>query len=393
MSLPAIVSSFVLYLNYKQKPELAYILYFILCPFVTCFIYLYGMNPGTTLLFILYGVLSVFFLKDKGYLIFSLCFSMVCYFLLAVIINSFPYELQAANYPLYVINQAITILFIFHGLFLIKNETRGYQTHMLDINTSLREKNMVIMEQSYQINQDAIRLEKQANQLKELNELKDKMFSIISHDLRAPVYGLRTIFQNVADKQMSLQELKILVPEIQNDMNYVVSLMDNLLHWAKAQMENNAIHPQEIDVRQSIQEVIQQIHLQAKSKHITIIDSTPENLYSHADKNMIAVVIRNLLSNAIKFTPENGSITIGVIDHHSFIEIFIKDKGNGISDEAMMKINKKAFYTTKGTNSEAGTGLGLLLCKEFLERNGSQLHIESEPGVGSTFSFSLVKAA
>jgi two-component system, sensor histidine kinase and response regulator len=158
-------------------------------------------------------------------------------------------------------------------------------------------------------------------------------------------------------------------------------------------MQTDFVYPQKVDLKKSIFEVLQLLQLQAKSKKISIIDDTPPCIYSHVDKDMINLVIRNLVSNAIKFTPEKGRISIGVYDHHSFIEVFVKDSGAGISNEALEKIHNKDFYTTKGTASESGTGLGLMLCKEFLERNGSHLHIESEPGAGSTFSFSLRKTA
>ncbi len=393
LGLPALISLFVLYLNYRKKNELACILYFILYPFVTCFIYMYGMNPGTTLFFILYAVLCIFFLKDTGYMIFSLFFSMVSYFLLAVVIKRYPYELHSMSYALYMINQIIAIIFIFYGLLLIKKENTAYQFHILSKNISLREKNMRIMEQSERIKRHTFRLKRQATELKELNALKNKMFSIISHDLKAPIYGLRNIFRSVQSKQMTVTELKKTVPDIQNDLNYVVGLMDNLLQWAKAQMKTNTVYPQKVDMRQSINDVLQLLNLQAKDKQITITNDTPPVIFSYVDRDMINLVIRNLVSNAIKFTPEGGKIAVGVFEHASFIEVYVRDSGAGISTEAMNKINSSNFYTTKGTASESGTGLGLMLCREFLSRNGSHLHIESDPGSGSTFSFSLQKIA
>jgi signal transduction histidine kinase len=297
------------------------------------------------------------------------------------------------SYTLYVINQIIAIIFIFYGLFLIKKENAGYQLHILSKNMALREKNIRIMEQSEKIKRHTYRLKQQATELKELNALKNKMFSIISHDLKAPIYGLRNIFRSVQNKQMTITELKKSVPDIQNDLNYVVGLMDNLLQWAKAQMKTNAVYPQKVDMRQSINEVLQLLHLQAKDKQITIINDTAPVVFSYVDKDMINLVIRNLVSNAIKFTPEKGTIAVGVYEHASFIEVYVRDSGAGISSEAMNKINGSNFYTTKGTASESGTGLGLMLCREFLSRNGSHLHIESEPGSGSTFSFSLQKAS
>lgn len=391
LGLPALVSIPVLYLNYKRKHYIAYFAYFILYPFFSCFIYMYGMNPGTTHFFILYGILSVFFLKDIGYMIFSLCFSMTSYYFLAVVINHYPYELHSINFALYSFNQLIGIIFIFYGLYIIKKENTGYQRDILLNNTTLREKNTVITEQSNKMKQYATRLKIQTDELKELNTAKNKMFSIISHDLKAPIYALRNIFRNVQEKNLSIRELKMIVPDIQVDMNYTVSLMDNLLQWAKSQMETNAVFPQSVDLKQSIQEVIQQLQLQAKAKKITIFDQAPITVHSLVDKDMLYVILRNLLSNAIKFTPENGHISIGVLDHSSFLEVYVKDKGEGINSEALKKINANNFYTTNGTSSESGTGLGLMLCKEFLQRNGSKLQIETEPGIGSTFSFSLKK--
>jgi signal transduction histidine kinase len=107
---------------------------------------------------------------------------------------------------------------------------------------------------------------------------------------------------------------------------------------------------------------------------------------------MINLVLRNLLSNAIKFTPEKGTVTTRVNENKSLIEIWIKDSGEGISDEALQKIRSNNFYTTKGTANEAGTGLGLMLCKEYLHRNNSELFIETHPGKGSIFSFTLQRS-
>ena len=108
---------------------------------------------------------------------------------------------------------------------------------------------------------------------------------------------------------------------------------------------------------------------------------------------MVNLVLRNLLSNAIKFTPQQGMIEVGVNETDSFVEVYVQDSGSGISKEALQKINENNFYTTKGTASESGTGLGLMLCKDFLSKNGGQMHIESEVGKGSVFSFTLPKTA
>ncbi len=391
--LPALVSILVLFLNKQYRHEAALYAYFILYPFATCIVFMSGLNPGTSLSFILYGILSVFFLKDLGNIIFSLCFSMVSYFLLSVVLKHYRYELQDFNNGLYLFNHALALGFIFYGLFLVKQENTGYHTNILSQNKILHNKKEQIQQQANALKENAVLLKNQATELTELNALKNKLFSIISHDLKTPMYALRNLFREVHQSRMSATELKKTVPDILNDLNYTVGLMDNLLQWAKAQMRADAVHPQEIDIKKSIQEVLQLLQLQAKAKQISINDHCGTGGCGYMDKDMLSLILRNLLSNAIKFTPERGNISIGVHEHSSFLEVYVKDSGTGISHEALSKINKSDFYTTKGTASESGTGLGLMLCKEFLARNGGQLHIESEIGKGSVFSFTIPRSA
>jgi signal transduction histidine kinase len=154
-------------------------------------------------------------------------------------------------------------------------------------------------------------------------------------------------------------------------------------------MQSNAIHPQTIDVNKLVNETVQLLHLQAEAKKIKIKTKADHPVSAWADRNMISLVSRNLLSNAVKFTPEHGSIVIGINESSSFVEVYVQDSGLGISKEAISKIYDDNFYTTNGTNDERGTGLGLMLCKEFLEKNDGRLIIESEPGKGSIFSFTL----
>jgi signal transduction histidine kinase len=173
------------------------------------------------------------------------------------------------------------------------------------------------------------------------------------------------------------------------DLNYTIGLMENLLQWSKTQMQSAMVRPEELDISKMINDVIQLMRLQAEAKQIYIDNKNSEPVIAIADKDMVNVVLRNILSNAIKFTPLQGSIEIGVNEFNSFVEVYVQDSGAGISREAMKKIHENNFYTTKGTASEAGTGLGLMLCKEFLAKNGGQMHIESELGKGSIFSFTL----
>lgn len=390
-SLPAAVSLLVLYLNHARKQDLSLIAYFILYPFFTCLVYLYGFNPGISLSFILIGILSVFFLNSLGNIIFSLSFSMVSYFLLAVVIRHQPYELRDISNGLYLMNQALLLVFIFYGLFLIKKENSIYQTRILTKNSILEEKNTQIQKQSHKLKESAGLLKQQASQLAELNSVKTKLFSIISHDLKAPMYAIRNLFRDAHEQRLSVDELKNNIPEVLNDMNYAVGLMENLLQWAKAQMQAHTVNPEVVDIEESINDVYQALLLPARNKGVILLNDAPPKVFGYCDKDMMSLVLRNLLSNAIKFTPEKGKICIGVHEHPTFLEIYVQDSGMGMSHEALMRIRNNDYFTTKGTASESGTGLGLMLCKEFLVRNGGQLYIESEPGQGSTFSFSVPK--
>jgi len=389
--LPSLVSVLVFYLNHQLKYELALLFYFILYPVFTQFVYLNGINLGDELYFIFYGLLSVFLLQNIGYMLMSIAFSMVPYFILSVLVKEVQHSLANENKAVYIFNQAVAILFIFYGLYLIKREMTDYQFRILRKNRLLTNQNHQIEQQKKVLEQQAIELQAKTTELSELNGLKNKLFSVISHDLKAPMYALRTLFNNTIQYNMPAREVKKMVPEVLNDLNYTIGLMDNLLAWAKGQMQGHQINKLEIDVTKAIDEVIHLLRLPAEAKQISIEHQTEGPVYVFADKDTVYLVLRNLISNAIKFTPQCGSITVGAIETDSFAEVFVQDTGTGISSDALKKINSNAFYTTKGTSSESGTGLGLMLCKEFLHKNGGRMHIESEVGSGSLFSFTLPK--
>jgi two-component system, sensor histidine kinase and response regulator len=389
---PVVISVVVLFLNFYQKYEAAQLVYFILYPFFTGFVYLKGMNAGVELHFILYGVIAVFYLQDIGYMLFAIALSIINYFVLSVLIKDFVYEVKLENRFLYFFNHLLALGFIFYGLFLIKKENNGYQLRLISKQKALHKKNIQIEKQTEVITEKARLLEIQKAELTELNSLKTKLFSVIAHDLKSPMYALRNLFRNIHQENMPAEEMKNLVPDVLMDLNYTIGLMENLLQWSKTQMESNHVRPEEIDISKMIQDVLHILRLQAEAKQIYIDTKNSKPVYVYADKDMVNLVLRNLLSNAIKFTPQQGNIEVGINEISSFVEIYVQDSGTGISKEAMQKINENNFYTTKGTASESGTGLGLMLCKEFLARNGGQMHIESEPGKGSVFSFTLPRS-
>jgi signal transduction histidine kinase len=387
--LPSMVSLGVLYLNQRCQYEYALLAYFILYPFFTCVVYLNGMNLGSELFFILYGVLSVFFLRNVYYMLFSIAFSMISYYIMYVVWKQFQYGLASPNMGVYRLNQALAIAYILYGLYLIKKENHGYQFSILRKNRALHKKNLEIQKGRNEIAEKAKLLKMQTEELKELNTLKNKLFSVISHDLKSPMYALRNLFRNVQQYNMSANEVKALVPEVLNDLNYTIGLMENLLQWSKSQMNAHKAKKEEVDITGVIEEVMYGLRLQAEAKQITVEHQVDEPVVVFTDRDVVNLVLRNLLSNAIKFTPQGGNICLGANDMGAFVEVYVQDNGLGMTKETLRKINQNNGFTSKGTASEPGTGLGLMLSRDFLARSGGQLHIESEPGKGSTFSFTL----
>jgi signal transduction histidine kinase len=308
-------------------------------------------------------------------MVFSVLFSMVSYFVLTIFCTNYQYQLAHSNWAVYLINQVLAIIFIFYGLFLIKKENTGYQWSIIEKNEALLQKNMEIQGQK--------------EELSELNALKNKLFSVIAHDLKTPLYAIRTLFYNVGKQDLPAQQVGEMVPMVLNDLNYTISLMENLLQWSKVQMTAGSVTMSVVNLPDMMTDAVRLLRLQAEAKNIDVHIQSQKPVLIKADKEMIGLVLRNVLSNAIKFTPPEGHITLGVNEHASFVEVYIQDNGIGITADALQKIKGNNYYTTNGTHSESGTGLGLMLCKEFLMKHNGQMHIESNPGKGTTFSFTL----
>jgi len=234
-------------------------------------------------------------------------------------------------------------------------------------------------------------------ELKITNKTKDKFFSIIAHDLKSPfntMLGFTKLLVNKFDnydEEKQKKFLGILNQSIQNTFN----LLENLLLWSRSQRGKIEFKPKKENLQLLLNEVVVLVGQTATSKSITIKNKTPENIIVNADKDMLTTIIRNLMSNAIKFTPKEGEIIINaglVTDENGkkFTEISIKDCGVGISKKKLARLFiLSENVSTKGTEGEAGTGLGLTLCKEFVEKHGGKIWVESEVDKGSEFIFTI----
>jgi len=236
-------------------------------------------------------------------------------------------------------------------------------------------------------------IQEQNKQLKELNSAKDKFFSIISHDLKSPFQGLLGMAGLMADssEEFSTDEFIEHSKMLKKVANNLYKLLENLLEWAQIQKGSINFAPKDFDLSEIIAESITSINQSAVKKGIEIENELPETIRVYADDKMIGTVLRNLLSNAVKFTKTGGKVFVKAVSYENgAIELSVSDNGVGIPKndvKRLFKIEEK--ISTPGTNGEASTGLGLLLCKEFVEIHGGKISVESEVGKGSTFSFTL----
>ncbi len=228
-------------------------------------------------------------------------------------------------------------------------------------------------------------------ELKALNNTKDKLFSIISHDLRGPVGNIKSVLEMLNKKENLKGEDKALLELATKASFSAYVLVENLLSWAQVQTGQLAFYPRNANINALITVITELLQLTAKNKNINITFEPKEPLIAYIDEQMFNTVIRNLISNAIKFTEENGRIEIKTkYINNDLIEIAVIDNGIGISEEDISKIfSPEEHFSNYGTKKEKGTGLGLELCQGFINKNGGELSIESEVGKGSTFSFTV----
>lgn len=246
----------------------------------------------------------------------------------------------------------------------------------------LRKKNEEVLEKNREIL-------KQSKALQELNLTKDRLFSIISHDLRGPIGQIKQTLSLIESGDLSVQELEGIIPGLNESIGSAVSLADNLLYWAKNQMDGIQINPVWFDLKEIADENYQLFKSNAKGKNIELINNINTSVQVYGDKDMIKLVLRNLINNAVKFTNSSGKIIICNNIQPGYIDVFVKDTGTGLSAEEVQSIFNKENFHKKGTSGENGSGLGLMLCQDFIEKNGGKITVESKPGKGSQFSFRL----
>ncbi|MFP5042274.1 ATP-binding protein [Parasediminibacterium sp. JCM 36343] len=254
--------------------------------------------------------------------------------------------------------------------------------------------NLLLNEKNQKISKQKEELEKQAKALEVNNHFKDKLFSIVSHDLRSPLNSLKGVLNLWQRKKIQEAQLETLVAGLTKQVNNASDLVATLFNWANSQMNGLVVTPANINILETSKSTFALLQEQANEKQLDLQLAIPEALEVYADPNMVQIIFRNLVSNAIKFCNKGNTIQIEAVKANAHtIEIRIKDTGTGINEDVLKKIQNHESITTNGTSQEKGTGLGLLLCKEFVEKNGGQFWVTSEVGKGSIFYFTLPAVA
>lgn len=228
-------------------------------------------------------------------------------------------------------------------------------------------------------------VEEKASKLEELNNQKDKLFSIISHDLNGPLASLKQYLGLLTEMELTPHERLVVETDLAKSLGDAQYLLENLLQWTKSQMENNHMVLEEMSLGQLLGPVLRMFEQSARSKNVDFRVNVDEQTVIFADKQMFQSVIRNLLNNAVKFTYSKGIVEINSIVRDGRCIITVRDNGTGIALEKQSKIFTLNIASSYGTELEKGTGLGLTLCKEFTERQGGAISFESTPEVGTTF--------
>jgi two-component system, sensor histidine kinase and response regulator len=310
----------------------------------------------------LYVLFVFFFLHHPWQIIMTFCWVTAC---IIVVHFSLPLVPAKSSYRpdrmLAIIDYSFGLVFIFLALYFIKFEVWKFEKS----------------------------INRKKDELKKLNAIKDKVFSVISHDLRSPIGAIIMLLREINEASMTVEEFNEYLPDLLANMEQTGDLLDNLLAWARSQIKESALNVNEISLNRLTAQTLKFLGRTAASKNIRLVNDVPVDCSAFADESSIRIVLRNLIANAIKFTGSGGIVKVKCNADGSFVKIMVEDNGIGIPVNKQQFLFGDEYYTSLGTNKETGSGLGLLICKDLIQKNGGSLQFTSEPGNGTTFSFSL----
>lgn len=271
----------------------------------------------------------------------------------------------------------VTVLTVLLLIYLKRKNTIKYNQELEQKNEQIQLQNKAILEQT--------------QHLEEMNKSKDRLFSIVSHDLKDSISSIKGFLDLLKEDSISREEFNELIPELSDNANNASLLLYNLLNWSKSQMQNLEPNPELFNIQEVFHNKMGLVEPKIEQKRIVLIDESQRD-FVYADKSMMEIVVQNLLTNAVKFSKVGDIITISNIDKNGKSLICVEDTGVGISKENLGKLFKGSGFTTVGTKNEKGTGLGLSICKELVEHNNGRIWAESTLNAGSKFFVEIPKS-
>lgn len=252
--------------------------------------------------------------------------------------------------------------------------------------------NKMLEEKNTELDTANEKLRESETNLRDLNHTKDRFFSIIAHDLKNPLHSFISTSDSLQDSfdEMNREQAGGLVRDLHTNSKYLYSLLENLFQWAQSQTGRITFSPENMDIFEAIDMAIYLTGQNAEKKGVKVVSEVAPGTPVHADRSMVATILRNLLDNAVKFTPGGGQVTIKAVNKNQWVEISVTDNGTGMPEDVknnLFKIDRTV--STPGTEGEKGTGLGLIICKEFIQKHGGQIRVNTELNRGTTFSFTL----
>jgi signal transduction histidine kinase len=341
--------------------------------------FIYSLNTSTayiaSAIFLLWHSRNSIFLAGSTILIFVIFFASFS-------VLSFGQIIANGSLPLFTI-------IIMSQIFVHYRYNSAY--HDFRIQNELNQVNEKLQERNAEINQQNLEIIKQKEDLEDLNDLKDRLLMIISHDFKSPLHSLKGLIMLINDSdRITPEEFRTLIKGLKYRVDNTYDFLENLLIWSRSQMKGFKLKWSRLDLSLLAIENMNLLQSFSDKKQIIIENHVSSDHLVYADEDMIRLVIRNLMINAIKFTSVGGKIELRSEILETYVKVSIRDNGVGMDPcETERLLNSLNITHKKGTNLEKGTGLGLMLCKDFIEKNKGTLSVASEPGKGSIFSFTL----
>jgi two-component system, sensor histidine kinase and response regulator len=370
---PIVVVVLAIIFSKNNNTKTGKFILFCILPIQTLIICITQKENTISILFLIYAVSSLIFYENKWSIIASFLNNFVCYFIGQLyFLNISSTGINAKEIFFLTTNALLCFGIILYLLFYLKNTIKFYLKRVDNDNNVLAEINTDLMQMHNELVAKNNRLVVERTEIDINNKQLSKIFSIIAHDLKSPLVSVRNILNYAKDDVNTKSQISEYIPDISKTVNNTVTLLDNLLVWSRSQTQNE-LRQEVIHLKASFDEIIDLYGLALKSKNIIIEIENPLNALISFNKPMLHTILRNLISNAVKFTPLNGKIKIVAVPVHNSIKIQICNEVINVTDDTIEKLNDSADLLQLGTAGENGSGFGLVVTKDFLKSNNTEL--------------------